>query len=361
MADKNNGIHVCEFLDCNKTFKKKSRLLTHVLSHTGERPHVCSYPECGKSYPRVDHLRRHIQSVHESETSKESVWKCEESDCEASFSSNYALKKHVARHHDQDSYKCHIPKCEAVFKKHHQLKSHMIDIHSQGKSYICEECKKSFPLPAKLKRHMRIHEGYVCTAEGCNKKFDKWTMLVKHRRMDHTPVHECSKCNKKFSQKQWLKQHMLTHADERQVYVCTYENCGREYLEKRNLNSHVRSYHDGKRFSCDHAGCGQTFSTKQKLMHHQKLHDPNRPLPKIKKKKKSLTEKLTGVPMVTESRGLHEMSFKSPTREDCIDLPELPNLHTGSDVTETSDCESTNGNNGIPTLKGRFNEKTTWA
>jgi len=74
-------------------------------------------------------------------------------------------------------------------------------------------------------------------------------------------VHQCQKCEKSFKQKQWLKQHLLTHESVRNALVCTYEDCGREYLDQRNLNAHVRSYHLGKKFTCEQEDCNRTFAT----------------------------------------------------------------------------------------------------
>ena len=55
---------------------------------------------------------------------------------------------------------------------------------------------------------------------------------------------------------------MLTHADRRMSFICHHDDCGRAYLDQRNLNAHIRSYHEGKRFPCEHEGCSQTFTTK---------------------------------------------------------------------------------------------------
>lgn len=44
---------------------------------------------------------------------------------------------------------------------------------------------------------------------------------------------------------------------------------------------------------------------------------------KPKPRKKTAAEKLTGITIVTESRGQDLMNFTSPNREDRIDLPEL--------------------------------------
>ena len=78
------------------------------------------------------------------------------------------------------------------------------------------------------------------------------------------PAHICPSCGKKFSQKQWLKEHSQVHSEERPVFECPHDQCQREYLSQRNLNAHIKSYHNKQRFTCEEPGCGRTFATKVK-------------------------------------------------------------------------------------------------
>ena len=52
------------------------------------------------------------------------------------------------------------------------------------------------------------------------------------------------------------------HSEKRPVFDCPYSDCQREYLCQRNLNAHIKTYHDKKRFECEESGCGRTFATK---------------------------------------------------------------------------------------------------
>lgn len=73
----------------------------------------------------------------------------------------------------------------------------------------------------------------------------------------------CEVCQKTFKRKDYLKQHMKTHTEERSVCRCPREGCGRTYTTVFNLQSHILSFHEERRpFVCEHAGCGKTFAMK---------------------------------------------------------------------------------------------------
>ncbi|VDI36371.1 Hypothetical predicted protein [Mytilus galloprovincialis] len=92
---------------------------------------------------------------------------------------------------------------------------------------------------------------------------------------------------------------MKSHCEEREVYTCPRPNCGRTYLEQKNLTAHIKSYHEGHRFSCQYEGCDRNFSTKQKCQKHTLLHQMKGTLPKKKSrkgvKKKSCAASVTGI------------------------------------------------------------------
>lgn len=63
----------CEWEDCpRKGIHQPSRfaLVSHMRSHTGEKPFYCTVPECDRNFTRSDALSKHLRTVHETEIFK---------------------------------------------------------------------------------------------------------------------------------------------------------------------------------------------------------------------------------------------------------------------------------------------------
>ncbi|CAK7310720.1 Transcription factor IIIA [Vulpes lagopus] len=97
-----------------------------------------------------------------------------------------------------------------------------------------------------------------------------------------------------------LKQHMKTHAPERDVSLplCPREGCSRTSTTVFNLQSHILSFHEERcPFTCEQEGCGKTFAMKQSLTRQAVVHDPDKKKMKLKVKrsreKQSLASRLS--------------------------------------------------------------------
>ncbi|KAF8076616.1 hypothetical protein FPV67DRAFT_1559046 [Lyophyllum atratum] len=69
--DDHIGVHksnyTCEWATCQRRgLAQTSRfaLISHIRSHTGEKPFTCSLPECDKSFTRSDALAKHLRLQH---------------------------------------------------------------------------------------------------------------------------------------------------------------------------------------------------------------------------------------------------------------------------------------------------------
>ncbi|XP_075707784.1 transcription factor IIIA [Rhinoderma darwinii] len=311
---------ICSFPDCNATYNKNWKLLSHLCKHTGERPFPCKYEGCDKGFTTLFHLNRHILTH-----TGEKPYKCEAENCNLAFTTATNMRLHFKRAHTAPTrvYVCYFADCGQQFRKHNQLKIHQY-IHTNQHPFKCahEGCDKSYSSPSRLKRHEKVHAGYPCKKESaCTFVGKTWSEYIKHAAVVHPDV-VCSVCNRTFKKKSNLKDHKKIHREERVVYCCPREDCDRTYTTKFNLRNHILSFHESMRpFICDHEGCGKTFAMKQSLDRHFNTHNPEKKkMVKIQPPpKRSLASRLSGYkPKSTKQK----KSSKTPAPESSEQLPD---------------------------------------
>ncbi|KAL9249718.1 Transcription factor IIIA-like protein [Drosera capensis] len=294
-------VNACE--ECGVVFKKPAHLRQHVLSHSLERPFVCNIGVCQMSYRRKDHLNRHLIQ-HQGK-----LFKCSVEGCNKEFCVEGNLKRH--------------------FKNMHELKP-MCDGVQEKKKFVCQEagCGKEFLYESKLRKHENSHgkslavsfvlavsashlfvlvvyvlyrfmtgvvlffldsktchlfahrfkyDIFAVTLDsvevfciGCNKPFSNRTCLKAHLDSCHQHV-TCKVCGCKHLRKN-IRRHLRSHeVGSLERIRCVFEDCGRTFSKKSNLQQHIRTvHHKHRRFVCGVDGCGMRFTLKHVRDNHEK-------------------------------------------------------------------------------------------
>uniref|UniRef100_A0A4W4HFG7 Transcription factor IIIA n=1 Tax=Electrophorus electricus TaxID=8005 RepID=A0A4W4HFG7_ELEEL len=265
---------VCSFFSCKASFSKSWKLEAHYCKHTGLRPFICD--NCDKSFCSRYQLTRH-QLSH----SGAKPYLCSVEDCPETFSTSTSMKNHIARVHQnkEKHYVCDYEGCGKEFRKKKWLRTHKCE-HTNVFPFQChsEGCGKKYAALKTLKKHERVHDGYPCAEEGCSYQGKTWTEYQAHRKAEHRETLPCDQCKKVFHEAWFLQKHkQFVHLGERHVFKCASEGCLKVYTTQFSLQSHILSFHEGKRpFICSHDGCGKAFAMEESLMRHAVVHDPQK-------------------------------------------------------------------------------------
>ena len=248
--------HKCP--QCDLTFRCKSELAAHELTHTGTKPFKCSV--CSKAFSRKQILKEHFR-LH----SGECPYKCDE--CPEAFRFRSGLNFHKNKVHLEDRpHKC--PRCNKTFAVLATLHGHM-RLHTGEKPYLCPICGRGFAQSGTLQLHLTTHNKdrpYKCA--NCEKSFKRADILQRHM-LTHTGErpYKCPKCDLLYRDRRSLNKHLVSHTDAR-PHVCA--NCGKTFRHKVNLQDHVRLHTGEKAHRCDL--CGKAFALQRYLKKHLQVH-----------------------------------------------------------------------------------------
>lgn len=226
--------------------------------------HKCN--ECGAVFKNRYSLKRHA-FVH-----SDAIFECDR--CDKKYRRKDKLKKHFLNAHPGVTFECN--NCSATFKEKSKLKKHLFlkqcsPPADKNTVFLCFVCNRNFKSNAGLIRHSEVHKALALVCAYCEKGFKRKDMLDMHLHTEHgvdlPPVDEsglsCETCGKSFKKMFKLKEHMLTHSDERS-FLCN--QCGQGFKTKTSLRLHELRHAPEKPFQCEE--CPKSYYQAKELKQH---------------------------------------------------------------------------------------------
>ncbi|CAG2107934.1 unnamed protein product [Medioppia subpectinata] len=140
---------ICAFEcdSCDYKTRTKHHLIQHKISHSMDKPFKCHFLGCNKSFKRKFRLMNH-KILHFNQ------FMCQE--CNEDFKDNATLLSHLSHKHKQSVFECNA--CDYKTRNRHHLIRHEI-IHSTDRPFVCryDGCNFTFKRKDYLLRHEKLH------------------------------------------------------------------------------------------------------------------------------------------------------------------------------------------------------------
>jgi uncharacterized Zn-finger protein len=185
------------------------------------------------------------------------------------FKNGVILKRHVLRNSCFKQFHC--PHCPKSFRSGDKLENHK---NFCEKPSECTVCGKSFPTMYRLKQHSITHSDdrpFPC--KSCDKTFSRLSDVKVHSRI-HTGdrPYKCKECSLNFITSSNLATHVAVHQDIRRFHCLM---CPKAFKLLQTLKKHEYCHQDRIRaHSC--STCGQSFVEKGNLAMHEKTHNTDK-------------------------------------------------------------------------------------
>ena len=239
----------CSIQNCDFTANKRRSLRIHINSVHLNHWHSCNL--CDYKSAMKSHLTEHIKYMHikiEDEICTE---------CNKSVQKRY-LTKHMRRFHSdgQLKFSCNLCKFQTTYKS--SLTEHIEYRHLKSENEICTECNKSVQ-----KRYMTKHMRRFCSKSSDVKFIIEDSTVNNLTPEDNTTYNDVTENN-------LTEKDIKNHEDSKQSIIKKYQCqlCEKQYINTRNLNTHIKSVHEGVTYNCSIQNCEYIATRRDSLRRH---------------------------------------------------------------------------------------------
>ena len=269
--EEEDGIKICPFSDCGRTFRRNKPWENHLRSHDKEDDQVPPITDDQKR------KRRSSSNVVDLDISGlESEVKCEPDIFSKSeqISPNKKIKLEVSYETSTKAKRFQCSICsssylyEKAFKNHIQSHDTTILEHTNI-DLSCEICKKSVDNESELNEHMNTDHKNNLSCNGCPMKFTFRKVYEEHLSEMHSNIC-CVSCDMIFGCSDSLQSHNLEHHDILSGDPCHI--CGK-HVKRSSMANHVKMVHHSeemRKHLCNI--CGNAYKTKTDLDRHYTKH-----------------------------------------------------------------------------------------
>uniref|UniRef100_A0A4Y0BEZ2 C2H2-type domain-containing protein n=1 Tax=Anopheles funestus TaxID=62324 RepID=A0A4Y0BEZ2_ANOFN len=258
---------------CTDSFSSIKQLKDHLTTKHSQH-FVCDL--CLTTFPNQATLEWH-RNFHVSKKIQNGRYICDI--CQKQCASSSHLHLHRKVHLAHKPYPCTYG-CDRSFSSSGNRQKHIARMHTHEKKYRCTNCNESFIYARQLQIHReRKHSEFrgnckgttICTR--CKESFDTDESFLEHTNTLNCLEHrafECVFCARRFKQATHLRNHVLTHKQDRRAYGCEF--CSKRFTLPGDLKVHRRIHTKEKPFQCPL--CPSAFMMGKQLNKHQfKVHN----------------------------------------------------------------------------------------